>query len=151
MELTHINKQGNAKMVDVTDKKITQRIAKAVSTIKMKKETLQRIKDGGIKKGDVLSVAQVAGIMAAKQTSTIIPMCHPLLLSSVDISFETRLETGELSIYSTVKIEGKTGVEMEALTASSIAALTVYDMVKAIDKEMIIKETRLLHKSGGTK
>ena len=149
MDLTHLNKDGNAKMVDVSDKRVTLREATAKSTIKMKQETLQRILDGGIKKGDVLSVAQVAGIMAAKNTSNIIPMCHPLPIHGIDITYNHNLEKGELYITSTVKVEAKTGVEMESLTAASITALTIYDMCKAIDKEMIIKETMLLSKSGG--
>jgi len=149
MDLTHLNKEGRAKMVDVTEKSDTVRIAKAISTISMKKETLKRIIDGGIKKGDVLSVSQVAGIMAAKKTSDIIPMCHPLLLTSVDISFNHDIEKNELYIESTVSLKGKTGVEMEALTAVSVAALTIYDMCKAIDKAIIIKETKLLEKTGG--
>jgi len=149
MDLTHLNKEGRAKMVDVSKKEDTLRIAKAISTVSMNEETLKRIIDGGMKKGDVLAVSQVAGIMAAKKTSDIIPMCHPLLLTSVDISFNHSLEKNELYIESTVSLTGKTGVEMEALTAASIAALTVYDMCKAIDKGIIIKETKLLEKTGG--
>ena len=149
MNLNHINKEGNAKMVDVSAKNVTLRTAVAKSTIVMKQDTLKRILEGGIKKGDVLSVAQVAGIMAAKNTSTIIPMCHPLLLSSINIHFNHDIDKGELYIESTVKVEGKTGVEMEALTAASVAALTIYDMCKAIDKEMIITDTKLIKKTGG--
>ena len=149
MDLSHINKEGNAKMVDVSNKDISLRIAKAKSTVKMKTETLTRILEGGIKNGDVISVAQVAGIMAAKKTHEIIPMCHPLLISNVNMSFNHDLSKGELYIESLVKVEGKTGVEMEALTATSVAALTVYDMCKAIDKEMVIADTKLIMKTGG--
>jgi len=149
MELTHINKQGNSKMVDVTDKVDTVRIAKAESIIKMKDSTLKRILEGGLKKGDVLGVSQVAGIMAAKKTHELIPMCHPLMLTSIDILFDHSIVDSTLTITSTVSLTGKTGVEMEALTAVSIAALTVYDMCKAIDKEMEITSTKLLEKSGG--
>ena len=149
MELSHLNKEGHAKMVDVSLKADTVRIAVAEATIKMEKETLIRIIEGGLKKGDVLAVSQVAGIMAAKKTPEIIPMCHPLLLTGIDIHFEHNLDSSELTIQSTVSLTGKTGVEMEALTAVSVAALTVYDMCKAIDKGMIIKEIKLLKKSGG--
>ena len=149
MELSHINKEGNAKMVDVTDKGNTLRKANAYGIIQMKKDTLERIINGGIKKGDVLSVSQIAGIMAAKKTSDIIPMCHPLLITGIDINFSHNLDLGELYIKSTVSLIGKTGVEMEALTAVSIAALTVYDMCKAIDRGMVIKEIKLMEKSGG--
>ena len=136
-------------MVDVTDKQDTIRVAIAEATVKMKKETLKRIIDGGMKKGDVLAVSQVAGIMAAKKTPELIPMCHPLLLTGIDISFKHDFNTDELTINSTVSLSGKTGVEMEALTAVSVAALTVYDMCKAIDKDIIIKEIKLIEKTGG--
>ena len=149
MELSHLNKEGNAKMVDVTSKQVSIRKAIATSTVSMKKETLKRIIDGGMKKGDVLAVSQVAGIMGAKKTSDIIPMCHPLMITGIDISFNHNLDLNELYITSTVLLSGKTGVEMEALTAVSIAALTVYDMCKAIDRGIIIKEIKLLEKSGG--
>ncbi len=149
MELSHLNKEGHAKMVDVSLKADTVRVAVAEATIRMEKETLKRIIEGGLKKGDVLAVSQVAGIMAAKKTPEIIPMCHPLLLTSINIHFEHNFDTSELTIQSTVSLTGKTGVEMEALTAVSVAALTVYDMCKAIDKGMIIKEIKLLKKSGG--
>lgn len=148
MELSHFNEQGRARMVDVSDKDITQRTAAARSLVKMDPETLAAIKAGRISKGDVLAVAQVAGIMAAKQTSAWIPMCHPLPLTGVDISFWDNSKD-ELYIEATVKITGKTGVEMEALTAVSAAALTVYDMCKALQKDMIIGPTRLVSKSGG--
>lgn len=149
MGISHINKDGNAVMIDVSDKSITSRTAKARSTIKMKKETLNRIYSFDIKKGDVLGVSQVAGIMAAKRTSDIIPMCHPLLLTGIDINFDKSDELSELYITATVKVTGQTGVEMEALTAVSVAALTVYDMCKSIDKNMEISNTILLEKTGG--
>lgn len=147
MDLTHINEQGRAKMVDVSDKSITSREAIASGRIYMHKDTLKRIKDGGMKKGDVLSVAQVAAILGAKATSTIIPMCHNINLSGVNISFE--LNDDYIEIIATVKTAGQTGVEMEALTAVSVAGLTIYDMAKAIDKDMIITDIKLLHKKGG--
>lgn len=149
MGLTHLNKEGYAKMVDVTEKAITKRTAIASAIVKMLPETLNRIIEGGIKKGDVLAVSQVAGIMAAKKTPDIIPMCHPLLLTSVNIEFDHSTKKSELYIKSTVSLHGKTGVEMEALTAVSVAALTVYDMCKAIDKGITIKEIKLLEKTGG--
>jgi cyclic pyranopterin phosphate synthase len=115
----------------------------------MKKDTLERIRDGGIKKGDVLSVAQVAGIMAAKNTSHIIPMCHPIYISGCDISFEPDFENSKIDIIATIRCKGQTGVEMEALTAVSAAGLTIYDMCKAIDREMIISDVMLIKKTGG--
>ncbi len=147
MDLTHINSQGRAKMVDISEKEDSLRIATAKATIRMKSETLDRIKSGGIKKGDVLAVAQVAGIMGAKNTSSTIPMCHNILLSGVDIEFETKKDS--IDIYCTVKTKGKTGVEMEALVGCSNAALTVYDMCKAIDRAMVIEEVKLMEKKGG--
>ena len=149
MGLTHINKEGHSRMVDVTEKSDTRRTAVATAVVKMLPETLIRVIEGGIKKGDVLAVSQIAGIMAAKKTPEIIPMCHPLLLTSVDIEFSHNIFESELYIKSTVSLFGKTGVEMEALTAVSVAALTVYDMCKAIDKDIIIKEVKLLEKTGG--
>lgn len=147
MDFSHINEQGRAKMVDVTDKDITFREAKAAGTVNVRTETMELIKSGGVKKGDVLSVAQIAGIMAAKKTSDIIPMCHPLTLSGVDISFE--LTDTQIHISATVKCKGSTGVEMEALTAVSTAALTIYDMCKAVQRDITITDIRLLYKSGG--
>ena len=147
MEFTHFNTEGRAKMVDVTDKDVTSRQAIAEGVIYMNEQTRQAIVEGKVKKGDVLSVAQVAGIMSAKKTSDIIPMCHPLMLTGVDISFDVK-ET-EIVIRATVKCKGETGVEMEALTAVSAAALTIYDMCKAIQKDMTIGEIKLLEKSGG--
>ena len=147
-EFTHFNKEGRARMVDVTEKDDTVREAAAQGEVLVKPETLQLIKDGGIKKGDVLGVAQTAGIMAAKKTGELIPMCHPLFLTGVDISF-TLKDEGLVEIESRVKTTGKTGVEMEALTAVSAAALTIYDMCKAVDKDMVIKEIYLVEKKGG--
>ena len=147
---THFNEEGRAKMVDISDKQVTKRTATAQSLLEVPENIYLGITEGTVKKGDVLAVAQVAGIMAAKNTHQIIPMCHPLSLSGVDVSF--RWDTGEnyvLIIEATVKTTGKTGVEMEALTAASAVALTVYDMCKALDKGMIIKETKLFEKSGG--
>lgn len=147
MKLTHFNKDGKAKMVDVSDKSATVRVAIARATITMEPETLEIIKNGSSKKGDVLGVAQVAGIMGAKKTSDIIPMCHPINITGVDITFEY-IKNG-VEITATTKCEGQTGVEMESLSAVSIAALTIYDMCKAVDKGMIISEIKLLEKTGG--
>ncbi|MFC3420321.1 cyclic pyranopterin monophosphate synthase MoaC [Salinicoccus hispanicus] len=149
-EFTHFNQEGRARMVDVSDKEVTSRTAVAKSILGVTEEIHQAITEGTVKKGDVLSVAQVAGIMAAKNTHQIIPMCHPLPLSGIDISFDWALSEGYfLHIEATVKTTGRTGVEMEALTAASAAALTVYDMCKAIDKGMVIHETALVSKTGG--
>ncbi|HNX29838.1 MAG TPA: cyclic pyranopterin monophosphate synthase MoaC [Syntrophomonadaceae bacterium] len=149
MEFTHINEQGRARMVDVSAKGDTARTAIARATVKMLPETLEMIKTGGIEKGDVLAVAQIAGVMAAKKTSELIPMCHPLMITSVDIKFFLDEENSRIIILAAVKTTGKTGVEMEALTAASTAALTVYDMAKAVDRWMIIEEIKLLEKAGG--
>ncbi|PRO66364.1 cyclic pyranopterin monophosphate synthase MoaC [Alkalicoccus urumqiensis] len=150
-DLTHVNEQGRARMVDVGEKEVTSRTAEAVSSVEVNQEIYEQIQHNTIKKGDVLSVAQVAGIMAAKQTSSIIPMCHPLPLTGVDVSFDWNVkeQTYILQITSRVKTTGKTGVEMEALTCASAAALTVYDMCKAIDKGMVIGPTYLKEKTGG--
>jgi cyclic pyranopterin phosphate synthase len=147
-DLTHFNEQGRARMVDVSDKAATKRCATATSIITMKSTTLELIKQGKLKKGDVLAVAQVAGIMAAKRTSEWIPMCHPIALTGIDIQFTDNGEN-ELYIEATVRTTGPTGVEMEALTAVSAAALTVYDMCKAVEKDMVISSTMLLAKTGG--
>ena len=147
MELTHFNEQGRARMVDVSEKAQTFRVARAESTVRMAKTTMDKIKEGAIGKGDVLAVAQVAGIMAAKKNSELIPMCHPLLLTKVDISFS--IEDTALHILSEVRCRGETGVEMEALTAVSVAALTVYDMCKAVQRDMRIDNVHLLYKEGG--
>lgn len=149
MELTHINEQGRAKMVDVSEKQETLREAVAYGNVYMKRETLQKINEGTIKKGDVLSVAQVAGIMGSKKTSDIIPMCHPIMISGCDISFFLNFDENRIEITATVKNTGQTGVEMEALTAVAIAGLTIYDMCKAIDREMIVSDIKLIKKSGG--
>lgn len=148
-KLTHFDNSGNARMVDVSDKNKTERVAIAVSRIRVSKETLSLIKEGKIGKGDVLGVARIAGIMASKQTSNLIPMCHPLMISSCNIDFEINDKDICIDIKATVKIVDKTGVEMEALTAASIAALTIYDMCKAVDKKMVIEGTHLLKKTGG--
>lgn len=147
MDLTHFNEQGRARMVDVSEKAPTHRVARATATVHMAAETMAKILEGRIGKGDVLAVAQVAGIMAAKKNSDLIPMCHPLLLTKVDITFE--LEDTALHICSEVRCTGETGVEMEALTAVSVAALTVYDMCKAVQRDMTITDIRLLYKEGG--
>ncbi|MEK4251542.1 cyclic pyranopterin monophosphate synthase MoaC [Paenibacillus sp. FSL W7-1287] len=148
MAFTHFNEEGRARMVDISEKDVTKRQATATSMVKMNRDTLQQIKAGSISKGDVLAVAQVAGIMAAKRTSELIPMCHPLSLTGVDISFTDNGED-ELYIAATVRTTGKTGVEMEALTAVSATALTIYDMCKALQKDMVIGPTALLEKTGG--
>ena len=148
-KFTHFDNSGNARMVDVSEKNKTERVAIAVSKIKVSKETLELIKEGKIGIGDVLGVARVAGIMASKQTSNLIPMCHPLMISSCNIDFEINDEENSIEIKATVKIVDKTGVEMEALTAATISALTIYDMCKAIDKRMVIECTHLLKKTGG--
>ncbi|HSH36638.1 cyclic pyranopterin monophosphate synthase MoaC [Schnuerera sp.] len=147
MEFTHFNEEGRAHMVEVGNKEDTKRVAKAYGRIKMKRETVQLIKDGLIKKGDVLSVAQIGGIMGSKRTSELIPMCHNIFITGSNIRFNILDEA--IEIESEVKTIGKTGVEMEALTAVSIAALTIYDMCKAVDKGMVIEEIKLLEKSGG--
>lgn len=148
-DLTHFDADGNAVMVDVTDKAETTRVAVAAGSVLMQPETLQTIQDRGIKKGDVLSVAQLAGIMGSKRTADLIPLCHPLGLSSVKVELNCNAETHAVDITATAKITGKTGVEMEALTAVSVAALTVYDMCKAIDKGMRLSDIRLIKKTGG--
>ncbi|ANK39286.1 cyclic pyranopterin monophosphate synthase accessory protein [Staphylococcus equorum] len=150
-EFTHINEQGNAKMVDVSEKNITKRTAIAHSSITVNPEIHQQIVDHTNKKGNVLNTAQIAGIMAAKNTADIIPMCHPLPLTGIDVEFQWQknAQSFTLNIQATVSTTGKTGVEMEALTAATAVALTVYDMTKALDKGMVIGETYLLSKSGG--
>ena len=148
-ELTHFNGQGRARMVDVTNKAVTHRRAVAAGEIHMAPETLQKIKDGTMKKGDVLAVAQVAGIQAAKHNWELIPMCHPLPLTGVDITFALSDEPCMVEIQAAVTCTGVTGVEMEALTAVSVAALTIYDMCNAVQKDMRIDNIRLLQKSGG--
>ena len=148
-ELTHFNSQGRARMVDVTEKAITCRTAAARGEVHMNRETFEKIKEGSIQKGDVLAVAQVAGIQAAKHTWELIPMCHPLPLTGIDLSFALLEDPCRVEITAQVTCSGVTGVEMEALTAVSTAALTVYDMCKAVQKDMRIEYIRLLSKSGG--
>jgi len=170
MSLTHLDEQGRARMVDVSDKPDTERVAIAKGEVAMRPQTLALIQSGGIAKGDVLAVAQVAGVMAAKRTHELIPMCHPLLLTHVSVEFQPQGPQGvseglgedslrppethrghlaSVEITATVKTTGKTGVEMEALTAVSVAALTIYDMAKAVDRGMRIQNVRLVKKSGG--
>ena len=148
-KLTHFDKKGAAHMVDVGDKDVTEREATAAASIKMAPETLKLIQDGDAKKGDVLGVARLAGIMAAKKTADLIPLCHPLALSNVTVDFTIDEAESVIEVRATCKLKGRTGVEMEALTAASIAALTIYDMCKAVDRGMTILNTRLLKKSGG--
>ena len=147
-DFTHFGEHGRAKMVDVSEKALTTREAVAQGTVMMKPETLKRIKTGGIKKGDVLAVAQVAGIMAAKKTHELVPMCHPLQITGVDIDFAIK-DPDQIEVKATVRTTDRTGVEMEALTAVSVAALTIYDMCKAVDRAMIINDIKLMKKSGG--
>lgn len=149
IKLSHFDEEGRARMVDVGDKPITQREAVASGRVIMKRETLKRIKDKEVEKGDVFAVARVAGIMAAKKTSELIPMCHPLAIENVEIAFREDEEKSEVVIRTKVRYTGKTGVEMEALVATAAAALTIYDMCKAIDRGMIISDIKLLKKSGG--
>lgn len=146
---THFNEEGRARMVDVSAKDVTARVAVARGEVRMKPATLALIREGKMAKGDVLAVAQVAGIMGAKKTAEIIPMCHPLMLSAVDISFEINEPESKIEIEATVKNSGQTGVEMEALTAVSVAALTIYDMCKAVEKDMVISDICLVKKTGG--
>lgn len=148
-DFTHIDDEGNARMVDVGAKTETERTATAKGSVLMAAVTLQKIQDRGFKKGDVLSVAQLAGIMGAKKTPDLIPLCHPLMLTSVKVELSCDPENSAVNIEATCKLAGKTGVEMEALTAVSVAALTVYDMCKAVDKAMHITDVRLVHKAGG--
>lgn len=148
-KLTHFNAQGRAVMVDVSDKPVTSRTAAACAKVILNQETYDLVKEGKMKKGDVLAVAQVAGIMAAKKTSDIIPMCHPIGLTKVDIAFTLNDESHMVYIESTAKCKGETGVEMEALTAASVCALTIYDMCKASQKDILIHDIHLLSKTGG--
>jgi cyclic pyranopterin phosphate synthase len=148
-EFTHLDERGRARMVDVTEKDITSRQATAQGAIIMRLETFQRIMTGGIEKGDVLGVAKVAGIMGAKRTAELIPLCHPVNITSVEITFHPRKESHTIEIEAQVKVKGQTGVEMEALTAVATTALTIYDMCKAVDREMVISDIRLIEKKGG--
>lgn len=148
-EFTHFDAEGKAVMVDVSDKDVTERVAEAKGSVIMQPETLAKIRDGGVKKGDVLSVARLAGIMGAKRTPDLIPLCHPLALTSVNVELTLDGARSAVDITATCKLKGRTGVEMEALTAVSVAALTVYDMCKAVDRGMHITEVRLTRKEGG--
>ena len=149
IKLTHIGDDGEAKMVDVSTKTITHRTATAAGSVLVNHETLKLISEGKIKKGDVISTARIAGIMAAKRTSEIIPLCHPLSLNVVDFEFICNNKSSSVDISATCKADGKTGVEMEALTAVTVAALTIYDMCKAIDRSIRLTDMRLIHKAGG--
>jgi cyclic pyranopterin phosphate synthase len=149
VDFTHFDKSGRPKMIDVSEKSATHRVALAEGSIHMKKETLDLMIKGGLKKGDVLFTAQLAAIMAAKRTSEIIPMCHNIALDGVEIDFEIDKDKNLVNIKAMVSTTGKTGVEMEALTAVAVCALTIYDMCKAVDKEMVIGDIRLLKKTGG--
>ena len=148
-KLSHVDARGRAQMVDVGEKAATMREAIAAGEVQMKPEVLRLLVAGKVPKGDVLAVARVAGVMAAKRTPDLIPLCHPLPISTVEVNFYPRKTEGVIGIESRVKVEGKTGVEMEALMAVSLAALTIYDMCKAVDKGMVISNIRLLQKTGG--
>jgi cyclic pyranopterin phosphate synthase len=149
IKLSHLDEKGNARMVDVTRKAATVRTAVARGKVLMQPDTLALIEAGAMQKGDVLGVARIAGIMAAKRTSDLIPLCHPLALTDVDVQFFPHSPRGELTIEATVRTVGKTGVEMEAMTAVGIAALTIYDMCKAVDRQMILSDIKLISKQGG--
>jgi cyclic pyranopterin monophosphate synthase len=148
-KLTHFDGEGRAVMVDVSDKSETERVAVAAASVLMQKATLDLILAGGVKKGDVLSVARLAGIMGAKRTPDLIPLCHPIALTSVTVDLRCDPERNAVDITATCRVTGRTGVEMEALTAASVAALTIYDMCKAVDRGMTLTDIRLIHKSGG--
>ena len=148
-DFTHFNEQGRAKMVDVGSKPVTTRTACAAARVLVSRETFELIRSGGMKKGDVLTVAQVAGVMGAKRTPDLIPMCHPILIDGINLQLELDEERCSVEIRATVSCDGRTGVEMEALTAASTAALTVYDMCKAVQKDMVITDLRLVSKTGG--
>ncbi len=147
--LSHFDSEGNAVMVDVGHKEVTERVAHAAGAISMSREAFDLVKSGSIKKGDVLGIARIAGIMAAKKVDTLVPLTHPLMITKVSVDFELLDESSTIEINAMVGICGKTGVEMEALTAVSVAALTIYDMCKAVDKTMVIDNIRLLKKTGG--
>jgi len=148
-KLTHVDEAGAARMVDVSEKAVTSRIARAGGTVRMNAETLRAILDNTVKKGDVLAVARVAGIMAAKKTAELIPLCHPLAITKAAVDFTPDEENNCIHVQATVQVDGKTGVEMEALTAVSVACLTIYDMVKAMQRDVQITNVRLLEKAGG--
>ena len=147
--LTHFDKKGAARMVDVSEKDVTERVAVAKGSVTMKRATLDLVRTGKAKKGDVLAVARLAGIMGAKRTSDLVPLTHPLELASVDVDLACNAKRNAVDITATCKLKGRTGVEMEALTAVAVAALTVYDMLKAVDRGMQLSDIRLVHKSGG--
>ncbi|MEX0923809.1 MAG: cyclic pyranopterin monophosphate synthase MoaC [Rhodovibrionaceae bacterium] len=148
-DFTHLDSEGKARMVDVTAKDASERVAVAKGEVAMAEETARLIREGGVAKGDVFSVARLAGIMGAKKTAELIPLCHPLMLTSVAVELELAAGRSAVEITATCKLSGKTGVEMEALTAVSVAALTIYDMCKAVDKAMYIEKIRLVKKTGG--
>ena len=148
-DFTHFNEQGRAKMVDVEEKDITSRSATAATRVLVSPETFEKIKTGGMKKGDVLTVAQIAGVMGAKRTPDLIPMCHPIQITGIDLDLSLDETRFSVEIYATVSCTGRTGVEMEALTAASTAALTVYDMCTAVQKDIVISDIRLIQKTGG--
>jgi cyclic pyranopterin phosphate synthase len=148
-KLTHLDEAGNAHMVDVSSKRVTTRVAVASGRVCMQPETLQLIVSGAAKKGDVIATARIAGIMAAKRTHELIPLCHPLAISKITVDLQINEPANAVDVSATVKVEGKTGVEMEALTAVSVACLTVYDMVKAVDRGITITDLRLVEKFGG--
>ena len=148
-DFTHFNEQGRAKMVDVGEKNITQRVAVAAGRVLVNEQTFALIRSGGMKKGDVLTVAQIAGVMGAKRTPDLIPMCHPILIDGVNLEVSLDEKRLSVEIRASVSCDGRTGVEMEALTAVSTAALTVYDMCKAVQKDMVITDVRLISKTGG--
>lgn len=147
--LTHLDDEGSARMVDIGDKAVTERVAVAGASVSMQATTLEMLKPGANRKGDVLAVARIAGIQAAKKCSDLIPLCHPLMLNSVTVDFEVDVDSCCIRIEASCKVSGKTGVEMEALTAASVSALTIYDMCKAVDRRIEIGELRLLSKEGG--
>lgn len=149
MSLTHLNDKGEAHMVDVAGKAITKRVAIAQSSIQLCNEAFSLLTEGRHKKGDVFAVARIAGIQAAKKCSELIPLCHPLMLTKVSVDFEQQASTNTITAIARCELEGKTGVEMEALTAASVATLTIYDMCKAVDKGMVISQTQLMQKTGG--
>ena len=151
MSLSHVDESGHARMVDVTEKPVTARSATATGQVRMSREAFEAIRNNVITKGDVLTVAQVAGITAAKRTGELIPLCHPLGLDSIEVKTEADSALPGVRIEATIRVSGKTGVEMEALTAVTVACLTVYDMVKAVDRSMVIEQVRLISKTGGTR
>lgn len=151
MKLSHVDETGRARMVDVSGKPVTQRAATAEGAVKMSREAHDLVAAAAIEKGDVLVIAEVAGIMAAKGTGTLIPLCHPLPLDSIEVSVRTDADLPGVRVTATARATGRTGVEMEAMTAVAVACLTVYDMVKAVDREMTVEQVRLLEKTGGTR